>query len=293
MSPPMTAPLVEMPRGAARPPSPSPSPPLAAARTGLAATAAATGAAFIGIAEVIGGMGVLLGQIVRRIVTWPPVLDYPELRRNLYKMAVKSLPIVLVTALFTGVITVIQAAPVIKRYGAEGLLGWGAGFATIREIAPLLTALMISGRVGANNTAELGTMVVTEQIDALRALAIDPVAFLVLPRFLAIIVTLVSMTLYADAVALLGAAFSGFALLQIEPRSFYNGLTGGLLNFGDVANGLTKSLVFGLVIALSSCHFGMTTTGGAPGVGRSVNASVVASAAGVFILDYFVSFILG
>jgi phospholipid/cholesterol/gamma-HCH transport system permease protein len=273
----MSAPLVQLDRG------PSP----------LQGPAAATGAAFIGIAHTLGGMGLLLGQLARRAAAWPPTLDYPELRRNLYKMAVKSLPIVVVTALFTGVITVIQAAPVIKRYGAEGLLGWGAGFATIREIAPLLTALMISGRVGANNTAELGTMVVTEQIDALRALAIDPVSFLVLPRFIAIVVTLVTMTLYADAVALFGAAFSGFALLQIEPRSFYNGLTGGLLNFGDVANGLTKSLVFGLVIALSSCHFGMTTSGGAPGVGRSVNAAVVASAAGVFILDYFVSFMLG
>lgn len=259
----------------------------------LRATAAGTGAAFIGIAHTVGGMGTLLGQVARRGVAWPPVLDYPELRRNLYKMAVKSLPIVVITALFTGVITVIQAAPVIKRYGAEGLLGWGAGFATIREVAPLLTALMISGRVGANNTAELGTMVVTEQIDALRALAIDPLAFLVLPRFIAIIVTLFTMTLYADALALFGAAYSGLALLQIEPTSFYNGLTGGLLNFGDVATGLIKSVVFGLVIALSSCHFGMSTTGGAPGVGRSVNAAVVASAAGVFVLDYFVSFILG
>ena len=265
----------------------------AAGRASFGAPAAATGAAFIGIARTVGGMGLLFGQIVRRGFAWPPVLDYPELRRNLYKMAVKSLPIVVVTALFTGVITVIQAAPIVKRYGAEGLLGWGAGFATLREVAPLLTALMISGRVGANNTAELGTMVVTEQIDALRALAIDPIAFLVVPRFIAIVVTLFTMTLYADAVALFGAAYSGLALLQIEPRSFYNGITGGLLDFGDVANGLTKSVVFGLVIALSSCHFGMSTTGGAPGVGRSVNATVVASAAGVFVLDYFVSFLLG
>jgi phospholipid/cholesterol/gamma-HCH transport system permease protein len=263
------------------------------ARVPLRGTAAAAGAAFFGIAETVGAMGVLLGKLLRRLVAWPPVLDYSELRRSLYKMAVKSLPIVVVTALFTGVITVIQAAPVIRRFSADGLLGWGAGFATIREIAPLLTALMISGRVGANNAAELGTMVVTEQIDGLRALAIDPLAFLVLPRFLAIIVTLFTMTVYADALALLGAAFSGAALLQIEPRSFYNGLTGGLLGFGDVANGLVKSVVFGLVIALSSCHFGMSTTGGAPGVGRSVNAAVVASAAGVFILDYLVSFILG
>ena len=238
-------------------------------------------------------MGVLFWRIVTRLVRLPPQVDWPELKRNLYKMAVKSLPIVVVTALFTGAIMVIQAAPLVKRYGAEGLLGWGAGFGTLREIAPLLTALMISGRVGANNTAELGTMVVTEQIDALRTLAIDPIAFLVVPRFIGILVTLFVMTLYADALALLGAAFSGYGLIQVEPKSFYNGLTGGLLNFGDVANGLVKSVVFGIVIGLASCHFGLATKGGAPGVGRSVNATVVASAAGVFVLDYLVSFILG
>jgi phospholipid/cholesterol/gamma-HCH transport system permease protein len=255
--------------------------------------AAATGAAFIGIAETVGGMAVLLGRIVARLAAFPPRVDWPELKRNLYKMAVKSLPIVIVTALFTGAIMVIQAAPLVKRYGAEGLLGWGAGFGTLREVAPLLTALMISGRVGANNTAELGTMVVTEQIDALRTLAIDPIAFLVAPRFIGIIVTLFCMTLYADGLALLGAAYSGYGLIQVEPQSFYNGLTSGLLNFGDVANGLFKSLVFGLVIALASCHFGLATKGGAPGVGRSVNATVVASAAGVFVIDYLVSFLLG
>jgi phospholipid/cholesterol/gamma-HCH transport system permease protein len=253
--------------------------------------AASTGAAFLGIAETVGGMGVLFGRIVARF--FPPQIDGPELRRNLFKMAVKSLPIVVVTALFTGAIMVIQAAPIVKQYGAEGLLGWGAGFGTLREIAPLLTALMISGRVGANNTAELGTMVVTEQIDALRALAIDPISFLILPRFIGIIATLFMMTLYADALALFGAAYSGKGLLQVEPQSFYNGLTAGLLNFGDVANGLIKSLVFGIVMALASCHFGLSTKGGAPGVGRAVNATVVASAAGVFVLDYLVSFLLG
>jgi phospholipid/cholesterol/gamma-HCH transport system permease protein len=257
------------------------------------AAAHSVGAAFLGIAQTVGAMAVLLGRIAVRLFALPPQLDYPELKRNLHRMAVKSLPIVVVTALFTGAIMVIQAAPIVKRYGAEGLLGWGAGFGTLREIAPLLTALMISGRVGANNTAELGTMVVTEQIDALRVLAIDPIAFLIVPRFIAIVVTLFMMTLYADALALFGAAYSGLALLQIEPVSFYNGLTGGLLHIGDVANGLLKSVVFGLIIALSSCHFGLSTTGGAPGVGRSVNGAVVASAAGVFILDYLVGFLLG
>jgi phospholipid/cholesterol/gamma-HCH transport system permease protein len=252
-----------------------------------------TGAAFLGIAETVGGMGVLFGRILVRLFALPPRLDYPELKRNLHKMAVKSLPIVVVTALFTGAIMVIQAAPLVKRVGAEGLLGWAAGFSTIREVAPLLTALMISGRVGANNTAELGTMVVTEQLDALRALAIDPVAFLIVPRFIGIIVTLLVMTLYADALALFGAAYTGEGLLQVDTRTFYNGLTGGQLYFGDVADGLIKSLVFGLVIALASCHFGLATKGGAPGVGRAVNATVVASAAGVFVLDYLVGFLLG
>ncbi len=252
---------------------------------------AALGGGFLTIAEVAGGMGVLLGRILKRLL--PPRFDVPELWKNLHKMAVKSLPIVIVTALFTGAIMVIQAAPIVKRLGAEGLVGWAAGFGTLREIAPLLTALMISGRVGANNAAELGTMVVTEQIDALRALAIDPIAFLIVPRFVGIVVTLFAMTLYADALALFGAAYSGYGLIQVEPKSFYNGLTSGQLYFGDVADGLIKSVVFGLVIALASCHFGLATKGGAPGVGRSVNATVVASAAGVFVLDYLVSFLLG
>jgi phospholipid/cholesterol/gamma-HCH transport system permease protein len=249
------------------------------------------GASVIAVCETAGGMAILLGRILSRL--FPPRVDGQEFSKNLYKMAVKSLPIVVVTALFTGAIMVIQAAQIVKRYGAEALLGWGAGFGTLREIAPLLTALMISGRVGANNTAELGTMVVTEQLDAMRVLAIDPIGFLIAPRFFSVVITLFMMTLFADALALFGAAYTGKGLLGVDPQTFYNGLTAGLLHFEDVANGLIKSVVFGTVIGLSSCYFGLSTKGGAPGVGRSVNATVVASAAGVFILDYLTSFILG
>jgi len=246
---------------------------------------------FMALAATIGEMGIVALRIMSRL--WRLDLDGRELMRNMYKMGVKSLSIVVVTALFTGAIMVVQAAPIVKRYGAQQLLGWGAGFGTLREIGPLLTALMISGRVGANNAAELGTMTVTEQIDALRALAIDPVAFLVVPRFIAMVTTLFLSTLYADALALLGAAYAGQALIGVEPMTFYNGLVSGLLGVGDVMNGLVKSVIFGIVIGLSSCHFGLSVTGGAPGVGRAVNATVVASAAGIFIVDYFVSFILG
>jgi len=243
------------------------------------------------VAATVGQMGMVAGQIVTRFVRGD--FDLSELKRNMYKMGVKSLPIVVVTALFTGAIMVVQAAPIVQRYGAQGLLGWGAGFGTLREIGPLLTALMISGRVGANNTAELGTMTVTEQIDALRALAIDPVAFLVVPRFIAIVSTLFLSTLYADALALFGAAYAGQALIGVEPMTFYNGLVSGLLGIGDVLNGLVKSVIFGIMIGLSSCHFGLSVSGGAPGVGRAVNATVVTSAAGIFIVDYLVSFLLG
>ena len=248
------------------------------------------GASLLEIAFTVGGMGLLAGKIFSRIVTLR--IDGAEVMRNLYKMGVESLPIVVVTALFTGAIMVIQAAPLVERFGAYGLLGWGAGFGTLREIAPLLTSLMINGRVGANNTAELGTMVVTEQIDALRVLAIDPIAFLIAPRFIAMIVTLFVSTIFADVLALLGAAYAGQGLLGVAPEVFYNGVTSGLLGIGDVMNGLVKSVVFGIVMALASCQYGLGVKGGAPGVGRAVNATVVASAAGIFVLDYLVSFTL-
>jgi phospholipid/cholesterol/gamma-HCH transport system permease protein len=248
----------------------------------------ALGQAFLGIAATVGGMGVLLARILSRLVRLD--LDGPETLSAMYRMAVKSVPIVVVTALFTGGIMVLQAAPTVERFGAHGLLGWGAGFGTLREIGPLLTALMISGRVGANNTAELGTMVVTEQIDGLRALSIDPFSFLVVPRFVGMVVTLFLSTILSDVLALVGAAYAGLPLLGVEPGVFYEGLTSGLLGIGDVVHGLSKSLVFGVVIALSSCEFGMATEGGAPGVGRAVNQTVVVSAAGIFVLDYLVSF---
>jgi phospholipid/cholesterol/gamma-HCH transport system permease protein len=256
----------------------------------VASPLAALGDGFLSVAEVVGGMGVLAWRVLVRVGRRQ--VDGEELLRNLHRMGVRSVPIVLITALFTGGIMVIQSAPIVERYGAQSLLGWGAGFGILREIGPLLTALMISGRVGANNTAELGTMVVTEQIDALRVLAIDPIGFLIGPRSLAIVVTLFAATVFADAIALLGAAYAGAGLLGVSPLVFFQGLTAGRLATWDVMHGLIKSVVFGGVIALASCHFGLMTRGGAPGVGRAVNATVVMSAAGIFVLDYIVSFAL-
>ncbi len=261
------------------------------ARSNVGGAAAAVGDRFFDLAKLVGALGTLAGRVILRLLRLD--FDRAELIRNLYKMGVKSLPIVVVTALFTGGIMVIQAAPIVTRYQAHGLLGWGAGFGTLREIGPLLVALMISGRVGANNTAELGTMVVTEQIDALRALAIDPISFLIVPRFLGIVATLFFSNVFAVLVALVAAAYVGDALIGVSPAVFYAGLTGGLLGAGDFLHGMLKSAVFGVVIALASCHFGLATAGGAPGVGRAVNSTVVSSAVGIFVLDYVVSFVFG
>ncbi|MEZ4393245.1 MAG: ABC transporter permease [Polyangiales bacterium] len=252
--------------------------------------AARTGRALFEVAHTVGGIALLAGRLVARML--PPRVDGPELVRNLHRAGVRSLPIVAVTALFTGAIMVIQAGVIIRRYGAEGLLGWGAGFATLREVGPILIALMFSGRVGANNAAELGTMRVTEQIDALETLAIDPLSYLVLPRVISMVVMLMVLTVYGDALALVGAALCGQGLLGVSVTTFANGFL-ETIRVWDLATGLIKSGLFGLIIALASCHFGMTVTGGAPGVGRAVNAAVVASATGVFVTDYFATFVLG
>ncbi|MFW6067419.1 MAG: MlaE family ABC transporter permease [Myxococcota bacterium] len=248
------------------------------------------GAALLSIANQVGGIAVLAGRIGARLV--PPRLDGQELVRNLHKMGVRSVPIVAATAAFTGAIMVIQATPLVTRFNAKAWVGWGAGFTTVRELAPLLIALIFNGRVGANNTAELGTMVVTEQVDALRALAIDPIGYLVLPRVISMVVMMFVLTVIGDAVATVGAIVAGKVLLDVDPDTFMHSMF-TMLTTWDLFTGLIKSVLFGVMIALTSCHFGLTVTGGAPGVGRAVKASVVAAASGIFITDYLSTFVLG
>jgi phospholipid/cholesterol/gamma-HCH transport system permease protein len=248
------------------------------------------GATVLGLASEIGGIAVLALAVLRRLV--PPRIDRVELVKSLYKMGVQSVVIVSATAAFVGAIMVVQAAPLVVRFGAKDLVGWAAGFATLREVGPLLIALMFNGRVGANNAAELGTMTVTSQVDALRALAIDPIGHLVVPRVVAMVFMMVVLTVIGDGVALLGAMGAAKVLLDVDPRTFLSSFT-ALLDEWDFLAGVIKSAVFGVMIAISSCHYGLNVSGGAPGVGRSVNSAVVAAASGIFILDYFTTFFLG
>ncbi|MBX3161414.1 MAG: ABC transporter permease [Deltaproteobacteria bacterium] len=256
-------------------------------RRGLVAS---VGASTVQIAQEVGGIVVLTAQVLRALV--PPRIDHRELLKNLYKMGNRSVPIVVLTAFFAGGLMTLQTGPFVKKFGATGLAGWGAGYAVLREIGPILISLMFSGRVGANNTAELATMTVTEQLDGLRALAIDPVRFLVVPRVIAMMVMLVALTVIGDLVALLGASVVGRIMLGIEWSSMYYSFADNLKPF-DFLHGIYKSIAFGAAIAMSSCYFGVTVRGGAVGVGRAVNAAVVAAAVSIMLLDFFLTYLTG
>ncbi len=242
------------------------------------------------VAQETGGIVILAGLVLRALV--PPRIDRKELVKNLYKMGNRSVPIVILTAFFAGGLMTLQSGPFVKKFGATGLAGWGAGYAVLREIGPILIALMFSGRVGANNTAELATMTVTEQLDGLRALAIDPIRFLVVPRVLAMIVTLVALTAIGDLVALQGAAVVGRVMLDIEWATMFHSFADNLKPY-DFLHGVYKSIAFGAAIAMSSCYFGVTVKGGAVGVGRAVNNAVVAAAVSIMLLDFFITYLTG
>lgn len=250
---------------------------------------AGLGGSVIALAREAGGITMTLWRVLRSL--FPPTLDGRELVRNLHKMGNRSVPIVVLTAFFTGGIMVIQSGIFVKRFNATGLVGWGTGYATLREVGPILIGLMFSGRVGANNTAELGTMTVTEQLDGLRALAIDPVRYLIVPRVVAMIVMLFCLTVIGDLIAITGAMLVSSAMLHVDPPTFYYSLVDNLKP-ADFTQGLIKAAAFGFAIALTSCHFGTTVRGGAVGVGRAVNAAVVAAAISIVLLDFFITYLL-
>jgi len=241
------------------------------------------GASVLSTTREVGGVGLLFLQILRALFPWPS-MDSRELWRSLYRMGVQSVPIIMMTAFFTGAILVVQSGIFVRRFGAQGLLGWATGYSTFREIGPILIALMFSGRVGSNNTAELGTMTITEQIDGLRALAIDPIRYLIVPRVVAMMVMLFLLTVMGDIVAVAGGALLGKVVVGVDYPVFWQSLFDNLTEW-DLLHGLIKSAIFGLVIALTSCYFGVSARGGAVGVGRAVNASVVASAVGIMVVD--------
>ena len=191
-------------------------------------------------------------------------------------MGVKSIVIVSFVGLFTGVVIAMQTAPQLASFGAVVYVASLVAISITRELAPVLTGLIIAGRVGAAIAAELGTMKVTEQIEALESMALNPIRFLVVPRFLALIIMLPCLTILADIAGIFGGYLIGVFNLNIN-SALYIDTTFRFLMAKDVGTGIVKSFVFGAIIALIGCYQGLNTSGGAEGVGKSTTASVVTS----------------
>lgn len=219
------------------------------------------------------------------------VVDRPRSRvvlDQLYEIGVRSLSIVNLTAVFTGMVMALQLGYFLSKFGAKIFVSRVVGLAIISELGPVLTALMIGGRVGAGMAAELGTMKVTEQIDALRALGTDPISYLVLPRLAAIAIMLPLLTGMADVVAVIGGSFVAYGELGVAPSYYFTSLL-QFLTLGDIARSLAKAAVFALIIGGIACHNGMTASGGADGVGRATTRSVVAASISVLVADFFLT----
>jgi phospholipid/cholesterol/gamma-HCH transport system permease protein len=200
-------------------------------------------------------------------------------------IGVGSLPLVLIIGLFTGMVSAWQAAYQFQGMISFSLIGGAVSRAIFIELGPVLTAIVIAGRVGASIAAEIGTMKVTEQIDALESLAIDPVRYLAMPRFLGAVIMMPVLVIFANTIALLGAfAVSNF-FLGLTPEVFF-GSVKRFFHTKDIFGGIIKSVAFGGVTSILGCHIGFKTSGGAEGVGMSTIRAFVLSSAMILILDY-------
>ena len=203
-------------------------------------------------------------------------------------IGVGSTPIVLLSGFFTGGVLALQSAATLSEFGATAVTGRFVSLTMIRELGPVLTGIMVAGRNASSMASELGSMVVTEQIDAMRALGVDPMRKLVTPRLFACIIMLFFLTIISDTVGTVGGAAVSVALLGQDGSQYFH-TAYQALRYPDILQGLFKPLVFGFIIASIGCFYGMTTRGGTQGVGRSTTQAVVVSSVLIIFVDYLIS----
>ncbi len=206
-------------------------------------------------------------------------------------IAVRSTPIVAITALFTGMVLALQTAFALTRFGAKPYVGSIVGLAIVRELGPVLAALMVGGRVGAGITAEIGSMTVTEQVDAIRAMGADPVQKLVLPRVIAGTLALPLLTVLANVLGVLGGLVIADVQYSISPH-FYLQTIFHTVTVEDFLSGVSKTFVFGWIVAMAGCFAGLRTSGGTVGVGRATTAAVVGASIAILVSDFFLTKLL-
>lgn len=242
--------------------------------------------------EKMGGYFIFFKQIV--VWIFRPPFDGKNIINQMLELGYKSVPVTAITLFFTGMVMALQLGKAMDSImsGSSQFIGSAVTIAMFRELCPVLTALLLAGRVGSSIAAEIGTMRVTEQIDALHTLGANPVQYLAVPRFIACFVMVPALTVITDLVGVLGGAFVAFLSLNITPEKYLD----NILNFVQIdsfVSGIVKSFFFGIIIAVIACYQGFNTRGGAEGVGKATIAAVVISSMTILVSDYFLTYLLG
>jgi phospholipid/cholesterol/gamma-HCH transport system permease protein len=231
----------------------------------------------------------LIGLTGRALVTRP--FYYRDFVQQLSYVGIGSLTVVLLTGMFTGMVLALQSGLTLDQFGARSMVGRLVSASIVKELGPVLTGLMVAGRVGSGIAAELGSMMVTDQIAALRALGTDPVRKLVVPRILACLLMMPVLTIVASGLGMIGGRLVTVGVLRVASSVYWNSIVQGLY-MQDVWMGLIKPFFLGFAIGSIGCHVGMRTSGGTQGVGRATTNAVVASSVAVIAVNYFVTQLL-
>jgi phospholipid/cholesterol/gamma-HCH transport system permease protein len=229
---------------------------------------------------------VLFGSAMRNLFRAPHYWD--DVLIQMDTIGVGSLWITSMTGFFSGAVMALQMGHALGQYGQTGRTGQVVSIILVRELGPALTALMVAGRNSSGIASELGSMKVTEQIDAMRALGTDPIQKLVTPRMIATAAMLPCLTVIADLIGMFGGFIVGYFIYALQPREYWS-TTWKALDWHDVAEGLLKPFIFSFVISLVGCYYGLRTSGGTQGVGRSTTQAVVTASVLIFVLTFFIT----
>jgi len=244
------------------------------------------------VVEKIEGWGkswIFLAAVLKAIFT--PPLRLRLLFVQLLQIGVNSLLVISLIGLFTGAVLAVQGVYTLAKFGATGFTGSAIALSLIRELGPVLTALMVIGRAGSAITAEIGIMRITEQIDALKSMAVDPMKYLMAPRMLAGLIAVPLLTSVFNVVGIFGGYLVGVGLMDLNPGTFMSQMISAV-ETSDVVSGAVKSLVFGFIFGWVACYKGYTCGFGAVGVNKATTQAVVISSVAVLITDYFLTSIL-
>ena len=239
--------------------------------------------------EAVQDYSLLAGRSLSNLFSQPRYMSDTLLQAD--SIGVGSLPIVVLIGLFTGAVLALQTSSTLQQFGSLSLTGQLVSLSMVRELGPVLTGILVAGRNASGMASELGSMKVTEQIDAMRAMGVDPTKKLVTPRVTATVIMLFFLSIISNLVGLVGGWFISYFLLGLDSNQYWT-TAYQALRFGDVFMGLSKPVVFGFIIASIGCYYGMTAKGGTQGVGRATTQAVVAASVLIVVTDFFITKLL-